>query len=156
MLLSKFKSISLIATTLVITGCAVPGNYHVGATNIGNDGVFAEELDKAKVDVADVNLIKSINKPIHIIALFGEWCHDSEREIPKLAKLLNAASNSNITIEYHGMSVNKSEPAALVELHQLRYTPTIVVLRNGKELGRIVEKPKVSLAADIAKYASKP
>jgi len=154
MLLTKIKSGILVATTLIATGCTTPGNYQVGATSIGTNGVFAEELSKATVKASDIELIKSIDSPVTVVVLFGEWCHDSEREVPQLAKLLNEANNPNITAEYHGIGVKKSEPASLVEQYKLRYTPTVVILRDGKELGRIVEKPKVSLAADIANFAS--
>jgi hypothetical protein len=33
--------------------------------------------------------------------------------------------------------------------HELKFTPTFIVLQRGKEIARVVERPEVSLAADL-------
>ncbi|MGB0924391.1 MAG: thioredoxin, partial [Pseudoalteromonas shioyasakiensis] len=44
---------------------------------------------------------------------------------------------------------DKLDPAGLAKQYDLMYTPTIIVLDGEKELTRMIEKPKQSLALDL-------
>lgn len=90
---------------------------------------------------------------LSLLVLFGSWCHDSEREVPRLLKLLNQSGVKLQSLQLHAVNQQKQHPAQLHLQYQLQYTPTIVVLQGNTELGRIVERPIVSLAADLATIA---
>jgi thioredoxin 1 len=100
------------------------------------------------VSEKDIALVKSIKSPIVIKALFGTWCHDSVREIPRLTKLLSIAKNSNISTTL--ITVDRKKTAD--EAYQLKYTPTIIVYQNNQEIGRIIEAPRKSIAQDIVDF----
>lgn len=117
-------------------------------TNYDN---FSEEYNDYTLQESDVILLKNINNPITITALFGTWCHDSMREIPRLNKLLMAANNQNITTTLIAVDRNKT----IDESYNLQYTPTIIVYRDNNEIGRIIETPTKSIAQDIADIVSK-
>lgn len=97
----------------------------------------------------DIELLKGIDKPITITSYFGLWCHDSQREIPQLLDLLDAANNPNITHRLIALDITKKEPKNRQELDGVLYTPTIIIKFEGQELGRIIEKPTLTLAKDI-------
>ncbi|KDC52552.1 thioredoxin family protein [Pseudoalteromonas fuliginea] len=84
-----------------------------------------------------------------LIVLFGTWCHDSEREVPKLIKLLDASKVQLASIDYVAVGYNKQDDAGIAEAHDLQYTPTFIVKQNGKELVRVIEKPTGTLAQDL-------
>ncbi|KKL85355.1 hypothetical protein LCGC14_1955590, partial [marine sediment metagenome] len=86
-----------------------------------------------------------------LIVLFGTWCHDSEREVPKLIKLIDASKVELASIEYVAVGYNKQDDAGIAEAHDLQYTPTFIVKQNGKELIRVIEKPTGTLAQDLTK-----
>lgn len=97
----------------------------------------AEPLDDAlRVFLADAELV----------ILFGSWCHDSEREVPRIIRLLE---QGEFDVRYIAISRDKTEPMVAVERHQLKFTPTLVVYRNGVEAGRIVETPERSWLEDL-------
>jgi len=48
-----------------------------------------------------------------------------------------------------GLDYRKREPGGRASEFKIRYTPTAVFLRGGVEVGRIVERPKISLRDDI-------
>lgn len=100
----------------------------------------------------DLELIKSISQPITITTYFGLWCHDSKREVPQLLDLLKAANNPNITHQLIALDIQKKEPKNRQELDNIKFTPTIIIKKDDKEIGRIVEKPKNSLAVDITSF----
>jgi thiol-disulfide isomerase/thioredoxin len=85
-----------------------------------------------------------------IVTLFGTWCHDSAREVPRLLKLLDRGQVRFKKLTLYGVSRQKSDPLAYSETYNLLYTPTIIVKDNNGEIARIIEKPKGSLAGDLA------
>ena len=81
--------------------------------------------------------------------MFGTWCHDSKREVPRMLRILDSAGVGTEQISLIGVDINKAEPKGREKLYNLRNTPTLILLKNGKEVGRIIERPNVSLEADL-------
>ncbi|MDA9130466.1 thioredoxin family protein [Gammaproteobacteria bacterium] len=88
-------------------------------------------------------------RDIEIYVLFGTWCHDSQREVPRLLGLLNALDIQENYIHLIGLNLLKNEPQGRGKYFQIKKTPTFIFLRNQKEIGRIVEMPVISLEADL-------
>lgn len=106
----------------------------------------------AKASKDDIELLRSIEKPIVITTYFGLWCHDSKREVPQLLDLLDGADNKNIVLRLIALDLEKTEPFGRQEEDKVLYTPTIIVKVGEKEMGRIVERPSESLAKDIISF----
>lgn len=90
---------------------------------------------------------------VSIEAFFGTWCGDSKRQIPRLLRLLDASGFDERRLTLVGLSDRpmefKKAPDNVQAKRLIHRTPTIVVVRDGVELGRIVETPSVSLEADL-------
>jgi hypothetical protein len=87
-----------------------------------------------------------------LIVLFGTWCHDSEREIPRLLKLLEVSQVKLKALSLRALNYSKQDPSGLHHTYNLESTPTIILLDGEQELGRIVEAPRVSLGQDLAGF----
>jgi thiol-disulfide isomerase/thioredoxin len=79
----------------------------------------------------------------------GVWCHDTKREMPRLLKILSDAGVPEEKIEIYLLSKNKKQPEVEVKANKVFYTPTIIVLKDGKEVDRFVEHPYVSWVDDL-------
>lgn len=115
---------------------------------------FAEQYATyipAEPDIAAMEQLRGTT----VIVLFGSWCHDSVREVPRLLKLVEQSGVALASLQLHAVDRNKQHPDNLHNQYDLRYTPTFVVLRDGEELGRVIEKPQQSLAADLAALAKR-
>ena len=88
--------------------------------------------------------------PLEIKVFLGDWCSDSKKHVPAFVKTMEFADNTNIRITYMNMTPDKKEPAGLLAGWNILNVPTFVVLSNGREAGRIVETPKVSIEQDLA------
>ena len=86
---------------------------------------------------------------ISVVIMFGTWCHDSKREVPRMLRILDAAGVTLEKISLIGVDINKQEPNGRGKFYNLKNTPTLILLKNGKEVGRIIERPKISLEADL-------
>ena len=42
----------------------------------------------------------------------------------------------------------------MAEKHALKYTPTFILMRDGKEIGRVVERAETSLIQDLQALAA--
>jgi thioredoxin 1 len=85
-----------------------------------------------------------------VVTLFGTWCHDSVREVPRLLKLLKMGNVELKQLTLFGVSRSKGDPEGFSGKYDLEYTPTIIISDDKYEVARIIEKPKGSLAGDIA------
>ena len=86
---------------------------------------------------------------IKVVVFFGTWCHDSKRELPKALKIFNLIGMNDENIELIAVDLNKKEPLGRAAKLNLVYTPTLIFFRESKEIGRIIEKPDISLEKDI-------
>ena len=89
------------------------------------------------------------NDDIKVVVFFGTWCHDSKRELPKALKIFNVIGINDENIELIAVDLNKKEPLGRAAKLNLVYTPTLIFFRESKEIGRIIEKPDISLEKDI-------
>jgi thioredoxin 1 len=109
-----------------------------------------EQYQSSKAEIAAVKSLAGKS----LVVLFGTWCHDSEREVPKLLKLLDLSGVELTNLSLHGVNYNKQEPNNLHRQYDLLSSPTIILLQGENELGRIVEKPIVSLGEDLAGFVT--
>ena len=67
------------------------------------------------------------------------WCHDSKKWTPRLLALSPQLPLRRL--ELIPVDTTKRDPRGWAQRDGLRFTPTILVLRQGRELGRIIETP---------------
>jgi thiol-disulfide isomerase/thioredoxin len=87
---------------------------------------------------------------VSVVIFFGTWCHDSKRELPKALKIFNEIGINDENIELIAVGLDKKEPQGRAKKLRLMYTPTLIFFRGSQEIGRIIEKPVISLEKDIA------
>ena len=94
---------------------------------------------------------------VQFIAFIGTWCHDSHSVLPKLYALLDSAGFPISHLTLIGTDRKKQTLGHLAEALHVTGIPTIIVLKNGKELGRVVEYGKYGIfdmeLADILEEA---
>ena len=118
---------------------------------------FSEWFDGAytryQPDPASVDRLRPLLAGVSVEAYLGTWCGDSRRQIPRLIRLLDLAAFDHKDLALVGLSDRPMEfkhaPGHPEEKRYIHRTPTIVIVREGREIGRIVETPAVSLEADL-------
>ena len=107
--------------------------------------VFKRNYDTYKVTAG----IDGLPADLKVTILFGTWCHDSEREVPRMLKLLAASGVKEENISLISLDVRKKEPEGRAKALDVRFTPTFIFFSDGIELGRIVERPNGELQSDL-------
>lgn len=97
--------------------------------------------------------LASVPPGAEVTVFLGTWCGDSRREVPRFWKALDLAKGAGtdmpFTIHYIGVDRQKKEPAAPVTDNDIRYVPTFLVHREGREVGRIVEESPHGIEKDL-------
>lgn len=101
-----------------------------------------------------VNQSASFLSDVSITVFLGTWCHDSQREVPALFKILDTASFDPGNISIIALSVNKDTPSKIEAKSSISRTPTFIFYRSGDEIGRYVEQARNSLEQDILDIVS--
>ena len=147
------KIILLCALSIPLVGCAAGTPFSGSITAdllLKNDDGFNKQYNTFTPTAQDLALMQKLAGK-EVLVLFGTWCHDSEREVPRLIKLLDESKVKLASIDYVAVGYDKRDDAGIAQAHDLQYTPTFIVKDNGKELVRVIEKPTGTLAEDLTK-----
>lgn len=98
-----------------------------------------------------VERIASAKGNYDILVFFGTWCKDSVSEVPKILRILDTAGNKGLRLALYGVDRSKKDGLGMSEKFHVRRVPTTIVLRDGVELGRIVEYPATSNEEELLK-----
>lgn len=122
---------------------------------ISSDELFQElplfhvEYEEFQPHSDFIQKLKNKNENIHFLVFFGSWCSDSEKYVPKMMKIFDEVNHPQHTLQLVGVNVYKRDDKNMAIHYDIKKVPTIIILKNGKELGRIVETPKVSIEKDL-------
>lgn len=100
-----------------------------------------------------LNYIKSNRDKFNVVALIGTWDEQSRILFPQLYKVMVLAGSPETQMLIFGAD-QKLDTGAPTE-YKLKKVPTFIILKEGKELGRISGSVDESIEADIAKILLK-
>jgi len=100
-------------------------------------------------------LSKTNLEDIDIAIFMGTWCHDSKREVPRVIKLFNLLALENERIKIVALNKQKKGYFKNYKSFNIKRTPTIIFFKNGKEIGRIIERPSGSIEEDFFQFVDK-
>ncbi len=160
--LSQIKlSVNLLALILgmmmIITACSTP-NGNKNDDYLYGQVTHDEWIKKAgggmnsyKPDEAMITEIREImdGGNYSMLILAGSWCPDSRSEVPKIMKVMDEIGMSEEECPIYAVDREKRCPSGMNEKYNLKRVPTLVVLENGEEIGRIVEYPEETWEKDL-------
>jgi len=92
---------------------------------------------------ADVGAaLKKAKNTIRLLAFSGLWCDDTKYIIPRLYAITDAAGMDSSRIVMLGVDRDKKTINNMAETFNVTLVPTLIVLKDGKEVGRVVEYGK--------------
>ena len=93
---------------------------------------------------------------VQLVVFLGTWCEDSHVIIPKLFPFLDAAGFSDDRLTVVGVDRNKKTISHLSDAFNVINVPTVIVMKEGKELGRVVEYGQYGMVEkELAEIADK-
>lgn len=87
----------------------------------------------------------------NIKIVLGTWCSDSQREVPRIYKILDYLHFPENNLKLICIDRKKNADGTEVQDLNIELVPTIIFFNGDEEIGRIVESPMESLEADMVK-----
>ena len=97
---------------------------------------------------------EEIPTDVSVLIFFGTWCHDSQREVPRMLKILEAVGLPEAHIKMVTLDFSKTDPGGLAAANGVEFTPTFIFFRQQEEIGRIIEKPAKTLEEAMVELLS--
>ncbi len=98
---------------------------------------------------ADMDDLKALITDQSILIVFGTWCGDSRRELPRFFRIIDEIGVKESSIKLVAVDRNKVADKGQTEGLSIKYVPTFIVYSAGVELGRIIETPEATLEQDL-------
>ena len=92
-----------------------------------------------------VTALKKNSDTLQLLVFMGTWCEDSHFILPKFYTLLDAAGFPLSRVTLIATDRDKKTLSNLAEALGIKNVPTIMVMKAGKELGRVVEYGKYGM-----------
>ncbi len=154
-----FNRIIVIMVTCLlsfISGCSSSNNTTIkpaigtitAEQLFAHQPIFQESFQQKVALQGREQLVEQWPEDLHIEVFFGTWCHDSKREVPKFLALM--AKHPQVSYQLTALDYKKQDPLKLAQSHRVKFTPTFIVKKANKEIGRIVEYTKQSFVKDIS------
>ena len=102
-------------------------------------GWYAQNAQYFHPDSAVVQAIRKNKEKAQIVIFGGTWCHDTQQLLPKYFTTLQAANFPLQSLTLIGVDRAKTTIGNLHKIFNITNVPTLIVLVNGTEKGRIVE-----------------
>ncbi len=112
---------------------------------LANDSAFTWFAQNQKGFVpkpAAVAAFKAMKDSINIVVFGGTWCGDTKLLLPQFFSLTDAAGFAQERITMLGVDRSKKTVHHLTEAFGITNVPTFIIMKNGKEIGRVVEYGK--------------
>ncbi|MHB1294632.1 MAG: Fe-S-containing protein [Anaerolineae bacterium] len=100
-------------------------------------------------DAATIAAISENRGDVQVLLFIGTWCGDSQREVPRFFEIMDQTGWPEDAVQIVGLDRTKTDAEGLTAEWEIEYVPTFVLLWNGTEIGRIVERPDTTLEGDI-------
>lgn len=114
--------------------------------DINNDTAFKWYSESLKIyahpDSSAVAAFRANKDKIYFIIFGGTWCEDTHFIIPKFFKIQEASGFPESRILLFAVDRHKHAISNIAQAMNIKATPTIIVMKDGKEMGRLVEYGK--------------
>jgi len=93
-------------------------------------------------DTAVLSSFEKMKGKVQFVLFGGTWCEDTEFVLPKFFKLQEMSGVPDSSITFFGVNRAKKSLSAIADAFKIINVPTIIIMKDGKEAGRVVEYGK--------------
>jgi thiol-disulfide isomerase/thioredoxin len=113
-----------------------------------NDAEFTwmkNDISWYKPNAECVTNLSAVKDTIQLMVFVGTWCEDSQIVFPQLLKMLDQVGFNMKRLTVIGIDRQKTTLGSLTQALGVTKAPTIMVLKAGKEIGRVEEFGKYGI-----------
>ena len=160
----RFKAITLLFFTFAIkmasAQTALLHNYEISTDTENGSKVFKGLLNRSDIesdtsfkwfkenmkfgqaDAAAVSAFQKNAAKFQMVVFGGTWCEDTQNLLPVFYRLVDKSGYPDSSITLIGVDRAKTSLFNLHNVFHVTDVPTFIVMKDGKEVGRVVEYGK--------------
>ncbi len=96
--------------------------------------------------------LRKMKGNVSILVVYGTWCSDSRREVPRFWKVIDSCQFPPDSITMIAVDRTMLMPEGIKARYNITNVPTFIISFRGMETGRIIESPKKSLEEDLVDW----
>jgi len=113
---------------------------------------FSEYYDAYEPDRNIINELKQKQAGIEIFIILGTWCSDSREQVPRFFKILDKIRFDKKSVQIVAVDSHKEAGNIDLKIYDITKVPTFIIYRKGRKIGRIIEKPFMTLEKDLLMF----
>lgn len=110
---------------------------------------YQQDYEIYRPDATAIKEIAPRLADISITIVLASWCGDSREQLPRFMKVLDQTGFDFGKLQMIAVDSYKTGRKIDVSPLHIERVPTFIFLRNGAEIGRIIETPLETLEADL-------
>jgi len=118
----------------------------ISKEDLSNDPVFTWYAESERIypkpDTSAVAAFRKNKDKIYFIVFGGTWCEDTHFVLPKFFKIQEASGFPENRIVVFAIDRYYHTTGNIAQVLNITNVPTIIVMKDGKELGRVIEYGK--------------
>jgi thiol-disulfide isomerase/thioredoxin len=103
---------------------------------------YSSSAGSYKADTAILTAFEKAKDKVQFVVFGGTWCEDTQFILPKFFKLQEMSGITDNTVTFFGVNRAKKSLSSIADAFGIINVPTIIVMKNGKEIDRVVEYGK--------------
>ena len=112
------------------------------AANVAFTSWYGTNQNGYKPDTSVTNAMANTKDKVQYVVFGGTWCGDTQFILPKFFKLQEQSGLSESHLSLYAVDRNKKTLGNIADAFKITNVPTIIVMKDGKEVGRVVEYGK--------------
>ena len=117
-------------------------NKYLVQNDIAYSKWYGSSFNVYKPDTTTLSAFERAKSKVQFVVFGGTWCEDTQFILPKFFKLQEMSGVPDNTITFFGVNRAKKSLASIADAFNLINVPTIIIMKDGKEAGRVVEYGK--------------
>jgi thiol-disulfide isomerase/thioredoxin len=110
---------------------------------------LVEQAESYKPDEEKIEALSEELNKYQLIVFLGTWCEDSHRLIPQLYRVLTDIGYPMEQMQIFALDRDKKGRNEEEKQYKITNVPTVIVLQDGNEKGRITETVKQNVESDL-------
>ncbi|MDE3255152.1 MAG: thioredoxin family protein [Bacteroidota bacterium] len=131
------------------------GSFSIKNLKEANYTWYKKNYDAAKFKEDAINQLKGRLNDFQVVIFLGTWCSDSHTLIPPFIKLLELINYPPDRILCYGVDRKKETKGIEHRLYHIERVPTIILMRDNVEMGRITESVEKNIETSILQLLEK-
>lgn len=103
---------------------------------------FKQNMQYGQADAAAVEAFTKHANDFQVVIFGGTWCHDTQNLLPVFYRLVDKSGYNEKNITLIGVDRAKTTLDNLHTAFHITNVPTFIVMKDGKEIGRVIEYGK--------------